>query len=551
MKNARFRIIINFLLAAVLLAYPVSAIAQENNPGNSPLTCALLLANKLDPKYGVSRNNSLSHIAVVSWAIGKPRQALRAVRAMECAEQAYTSNYLADQAMKAGQNGYALKFIEQSLGCAIKQDFYQKDSLFSQFVAKLIKLKRYAQALTVAEAIDDQSSNKALAFVLLADAYLKAGQDERALILLDSAFAKAKTADEDYSYVTCEALGEIALGYAQLAKPDQADAALSFAVEIAGKEANSCVKSIVAICFAKAGQEERALQLAESLDDDRCKTEAVIQIASIHFRRGKNTKALALLSQIERMIELEDDYENSKGSVFAELAKVYLQAYMPEKAAQVARKISDDFYCYKAALEIADWSLKHGHANLGTDALDWASQKIRLIVSEKPEEITGNMSTSRAKEKAAYLSEISYKYVEARQFDKAQQAIDAIDLPQWRAGKLADLAAARFHTSQRNEVKVILSQALHLSESSAEYPHDSEKYLTLANIARRYAETGYKKQATKVFVDVLGMAHELKSYNNRIVSLAEIGFSYEKAGLKADDRIRDALRRIIKDWTQD
>ena len=142
---------------------------------------------------------------------------------MECAEQAYTSNYLADQAMKAGQKGYALEFIGQSLGCAIKQDFYQKDSVFTQFINKLIKLERYAQALTVAEAIDDQSSNKALAFALLADAYIKAGQDERALILLDSAFAKAKTADADYSYGTCEALGEIAVGYAQLGKPDQAN----------------------------------------------------------------------------------------------------------------------------------------------------------------------------------------------------------------------------------------------------------------------------------------------------------------------------------------
>ena len=181
---------------------------------------------------------------------------------------------------------------------------------------------------------------------------------------------------------------------------------------------------------------------------------------------------------------------------------------MPEQAAQVARKISDDFYCYKAALEIADWSLKHGHANLAKDALDWASQKVRLIVSEKPEEITGNMSTSRAREKAAYLSEISDKYIEARQFDKAQQAIEAIDPPQWRAGKLADLAVARLDTSQRNKVTRMLAQALHLSESSAEHPHDGRKYLTLANIARRYAEAGYKKQAAKVFVDVLGMVHE-------------------------------------------
>ena len=37
MKNARFRININFLLAAVLLSCPVPAVAQESNPENSPL----------------------------------------------------------------------------------------------------------------------------------------------------------------------------------------------------------------------------------------------------------------------------------------------------------------------------------------------------------------------------------------------------------------------------------------------------------------------------------------------------------------------------------
>ena len=35
------------------------------------------------------------------------------------------------------------------------------------------------------------------------------------------------------------------------------------------------------------------------------------------------------------------------------------------------------------------------------------------------------------------------------------------------------------------------------------------------------------------------------------MNLAEIGFIYEKAGLKADARIRDMMRSIIKDWSED
>ena len=553
MKYPTLRIACSFLLAA-LLAGPAASFAQKDDPESSPLACALFFTRRLDPDSSFQRNALLAGIAKSSWLSGNPDRALRISREMSCDEQAYISIYLADRAIKARQKDYALKFIEQSLACAKDgEDFYRKGEVFNKFVVKLIELQQNERALAVAEAIEDETSHKASAFTALAEAHAAAGQNEQALRMFDRAFTQAKIAGEEYSLASCEALGRIAAGYAQLGKTDQAAAALSFAGQLAEQEDDlnrARVKSIVAEGYAKAGQDEQALHLAELLDSDR-RVDTLIAIASVYVRKGQKAKALALLSQVAHAAELSNDYENNKERDFAEIVRVYLRADEPQQAAQMASRIRAGLYRKEAALEIADWSLKHGRERLAAEALDSASQKISLIVSEKPEEILPAMSFSRAREKAALLSEISDKYIEAGQFDKAEQAISAIDLPQWKAGKLADLAGAMARGSSHGKVKELLAKALRLSDGAAEYPHDVYRDLALTNIAGRYAEAGDREQAARLFARVLEMVRKLESYDDRVTRLAEIGLSYERAGMKAGPPIRSVLRNIIREWVED
>jgi hypothetical protein len=161
------------------------------------------------------------------------------------------------------------------------------------------------------------------------------------------------------------------------------------------------------------------------------------------------------------------------------------------------------------------------------------------------------MSASKAKEKASNLSTISDKYIEFGRLDSAEDAIRAIDLPQWKALKLADLAVATARSSSRAKAKEILDEALRISESSESYPHDRSQETALANIARGYAAAGEKRQSLKLFAQILEKMCDLEDYSDRINRLAMIGFVFEGAGLKANNRIRRVLNKIIMKWTED
>lgn len=555
MRSKLTRAAAPLLLAALLLAHAAPAAAQEKDepPESGPLACAFFFASRPGTEEHTSRNTPLSYVARYSWLVGKPDQALRAVRAMSCDDRAYVANNLAGKAIKAGRKDHARKFIEQALSCAEEnEDFYQQGMLFNEFVEKLIELQDYDRALAAADGMEDDSWSKALAYANLAGALAKAGQAERASALLERALAQARSESEDYSLDTCKALARIAAAYAQLGKTEQAAAALSLATRLTEQvdELNrDQARTTVAAGYAAAGLDGQALHLTGLVAPDR-KADALTAVASAYVRAGDRAKALPLLSQAALAVEAEDNYENARGGDLLKIVQVYLEAGEPGLASEVARRITYNFYIEAAAVALADWALEHGRAGLGVEALDYAFRKFRLLRSEKREEILPEMSSSTGREKAVALAEIADKYLAAGRLDRAQQAAEAIDLPQWKADKLADVAGAARSQWPRARVKKQLARALRLSETSAAYPHDVESDWALANIARRYAEAGDREQASRLFLRLVEMARRLDSDEYRIEKLAEIGVRFELAGMRPDAPLRNVLRRIIKEWAE-
>src|SRR4029077_12183014 len=124
-----------------------------------------------------------------------------------------------------------------------------------------------------------------------------------------------------------------------------------------------------------------------------------------------------------------------------------------------------------STIALADWYIKYKNTALAVESLEIASIRFQSIVSERPEEILPMMSTSRAREKASYLSQIADKFIQLGRFSKAKVAIGAIDLPQARAEKLADLAGAMIIASQHDRAISILAHAQTLSDTTDVYPH--------------------------------------------------------------------------------
>ncbi len=461
-------------------------------------------------------------------------------------------SYLADEAMRTGQREYILKLIEATVSCAENDDFYQKNRVFVKIVGDLITLHRHRRALEIAELIEDDTSFKVSAFAAVADAFIKAGERERAVGLLDRAMAYANAADEEDSDRSCEAAIEIADLYELVGDLEKATSARSFAFKQASESRNdkSGLNTLLAMRFAKKGNWSECARLLNSISkNDRPRS--LIRVATVYALQSQKAKAIELLKKASDLIASEDESDSSSDYLKSALAQCYLRLGEPALALTSIRGMTQDYEILMSTIALVDWYIKHKNTALAIESLELASLRFQSIHSESREEILPMMSTSKAKEKATYLSQIADKFIQLGRFDKAKVAIDAIDLPQAKTEKLADLAGAMIIASQHDKAISILAQAQTLSDTAEDYPHDRYREFALANIAQHYAEAGEREKSVILFTRILESMRDLGSSLGSLEQLAEVGLYYERSGLGPDPRITASLRKIIEDWSED
>jgi tetratricopeptide (TPR) repeat protein len=577
-KPASCSILISFATAFLWLTLATTVSAINANQCNSPLECALFAAQH----FGSDDNDHQDDMQLIArsyWDLGKREESLMLIQGMKCPGRIYISTTLADEAQKGGLknwdekflhrsespflemerkpqdlNNYAEKFIDLSLSCQKEEDFYQHE-LLEKLVGLTIKFRQYDKALAIAETIEDETIHKASAFTLLANSFSEMNQNEKALGLLSRALDQTLKSDEESKQKICAVLGEIAACYSRLGNSEKALSILSKALDIAEKDHRyhqDTNKRFVAIGYLNAGFVSIASQIAESLPFSK-KVESYISFSQKYLQKGQESNAREALSGLVRQVEMtrqsDSDYDG-RWDLY-DIAKAYLETGMPEEALNAASKNRNNYYLQSTAIEIAEWALKHGQSKQAIQALDLAAIKYRLIVSEKREEIFPEMSTSKAWEKADGLSAVANKYIEFGKLESAEVCIRAIDLPQRKAMKLADLAVAIARSSSKMKAKGLLDEALQISKTSQKYPHDRLKETALSNIAIGYSEAGEKRKALKLFAQVL---KELSAsqYSSYLVNrLTMIGFAFERAGLKADNHIKAILHETIKKWAED
>jgi|GEM_PF-5496098 len=556
MKDSLSRIIVCLTLAAAMLTlFPCAIKAQKRKPEptGSPLACARFLVEQIDRENdSVQRNWSLVALALEYWSLKKPEEARRAFSEIECHAQADLADGFAAQALKLGQADEALKYLEQGLACIkADEDFDRSSGLLHVYIKRLLELHQDERALAVAEMVEEKSMVKAMAFAMVAENLITARRYERASELLELALAQVKSADENPLGRRLEALSMISAGYAQLHKPEQAAEVLSLALQpnALDKDFNpEQVRLSFAHMYARAGETEQALSLIEPRDSGDVET--LIAYASLYQRSGEKAKAYEMLAKASSLIEFANDGTIGYDYFLNSMVQIYLRADDTQQALRLAEKIDDDYLIRRAALDIAGWFLQRGQSELATAALDRALEKVRLIVSERPEEMHSWMNTSKALEKSNNLIELAEKYVEAGAYDRAYAAIMAIDLPLRKAAALAELAGAMRGAALRARAEKILGQALSISNEAEEYLHDERSEVVLSALAEGYARLGKKEKALALFARSLEVIRELESTSNRIERLIAFGYTFEKSGLKTDARIKDILRRIVKEWSE-
>lgn len=524
-----------------LIVGPVALAAGQSEEPDDPLECAFLLASRRDPDE-LTRDDDLLFVARSHCLAGNHEVALQALSRISCQQRGLSAYTLAATASESKRPGCARMYLIRALPC-LNSDADPRISL--GLVTKSIEAHESGLASAIAASIENETSEKAQALTALAEAQVKEGRGDEAANLLARAVLQAKSADED----ACRLFAQIGVAYSHLGELTQAAENLALARQLAEQEDEwnrELELRVVALASAEAGDEEAALEIVRGFSGDKPRAQA--ELATVLAKRGRKEAAAKLLS--EAVIPL-DPANYSDNSDLLKVVESYLQADAPAQAAAVARTITHEFYCGEAATAVADWYFKRRAIAPGISALDVALSTLRRIVSEKPEEILPMMSSSKAKSKASGLSQICRKYVEARQFEKALSAALAIDLPQWKARKLANVAEALGPASHQTAKAIkALDQALRLSVTSEEYPHDSSPVLALSAIARGYAAAGDTRRARVTFAQALNLLSKEQSEGVRIPWLAEVGLDFQEAGLTGDDQIRTELRNIVEKWAE-
>lgn len=535
------------LLTICLGVLPERATAQQPMPDHSPLETAWYLAIRPDAQDR-PQSDALTAVARTYLRLGHRETALRVAESIPPNERSTFAVALFAALMKSSNRDHAGRVMLQTWQTLREQEFGGKGEVGLYVTKDLITLDQLDRAGHVAESIDDDSTYKIEALAAVAVALIRPNENERAEALLQRALSLLRAVSEEDQYWVLRSIGGLGAGFAAAGDRAAANETLELALRYANNRTDSnrdrC-RGFVAVAMAQAGQFERAVELADSLDEYP-RVEALTGIAKAYTAAGRRVEAVALLDRTTRILIAWDDGEYAQAFPRLEIIKAYLAAGAPEAAEPIAAAIYNGHYTQKAALAIADWYIRAGKKPQALAVLDRATRRLSTMVSEKSEDILPAMSGSRAQSKSTALAAVVRKYLELKEPDRALAAIEPIDQPQYQADLLADLARSLVTANQPRRARMVLDRARKLALHAPEYNHDYFSELAIANIAGVYGLLNEPEISSRLFQTALDSEHVTESYNQPALFLAEIGFYFDQAKIKPDARIKRKLRALAE-----
>ena len=409
----------------------------------------------------------------------------------------------------------------------------------------LILLKRDAEALQILNKFDD--SDKIDGALAIAETYLKLGQKAKALDVIES----IKNLAEKSEYGEDKA--NVGLYYAKLGKETEALRFLQESMKnLEWKEGKPeysegrILDRVVEIYRALKKDKEADEILARQGITEEPKTQT--EIAESYFAEGNPTKAREIFEKIFSQLEPKEDYYNL---VAERLIEIYLKLGEIDKAESLAVKLAgSDHSQQKYLLEIADFYIKQKNKTKAVEILNFAfEQTVKIDTSEAE---SGSLWTSGKWNQARYQSQIALRFVDLQFDQKALELISQLKKPYLRALMLTEFVSVNKKRIPAQKLKVYLDEALALLKLEQTEIFDSKKFDVLAITARMFAEIGMAKKANDVFAETLSLLDEEMIENGTDSSLlyvmCNIGVEFENSKIAPNEKLRKALREIIKNW---
>ncbi len=354
----------------------------------------------------------------------------------------------------------------------------------------------------------------------------------------DQAMQVAQTIKEDYQRAGI--LGGIAAEYA---KAGQYDQALQVTTTIASDYAKSEALTKIAGAYRESGQVDKALPLlSQALKITETGNLPIEDIAAEYARAGQYDKALLMADAMKSA--------GAKSFVLANIADTYLESGQKDKASQLlsqAVEIGRINFAYLCVLK---------HIAIAYAKMGQYEQGLSLVKT------MGNIPC-----KTEAFQGMAVEYAKTGQYDRAFQVAEEIKDPSPQAVALAQIADVYAQAKQKTEASRVLSRALMIAEAipknppliSLPFAMDPEmgRYFydqtavvfkekaaaPLKEIAVEYAKIGEYEQALK-------LAKAITDVYYKVGALLGINRCYEQSGEKIDANSRKILQEITEETAE-
>jgi len=318
------------------------------------------------------------------------------------------------------------------------------------------------------------------------------------------------------------ALREIAEEMAKAGMKERVKEVFEQALKVAEgiEDANKRARALREIAeeMVKARMFEQALKVAEGIEWRRAW--ALREIAKEMVKAGMEEQAKEVF---EKALEVAEGIEdaNKRAEALIEIAKEMVKAGMEEPALEVAEGIRWAGERARALREIAEEMAKAG-----------MKERVKEVFEQALEVAEGIENTI---ERALALIEIAKEMAKAGMFEQAKEAfekalkvVEGIENTIERALALIEIAKEMAKAGMFEQAKEVFEKALKVVEG---IKNTIEHALALIEIAKEMAKAGMFEQAKEVFEKALKVVEGIENTIERALALIEIAKEMARAGM--------------------
>ncbi len=310
--------------------------------------------------------------------------------------------------------------------------------------------------------------------------------------------------------------------------------------------------------YAVIGQYEKALEIANTLEEGSYKASARIAIARAYFKAGRYNQALELAKLIpDGFLRAVPEDEDPKQVFLKALALKYTQAGLYNRALQVT-SASEDVPAQIEVLQIiAREYAKVDQKEKASEILAKALERANTItkIDRLTERSGGHVCTSNA----GILTDLASDWAKLGQ---RQQAFEVLATALEKAKTENQIAAGCTSGDEDGALsqlrllsKVVdgyaqlgekdkATEAVAIAKATVQTQPNSYKLSILSQILTSYGPTGQQEQAAASLEQAVSLANAIPNQFQRILALADIASAYATIGQK--DKATELLSTIVQ-----